>query len=264
MIHREGQKMMPRGDGSWTVWKRGGKEMEQKEQGRTGYYSGDALLRQPFWILRDWNTSLSTGKVPLSSASCLPHLCHPIFGPGQPHNPKPKGLRYGTLEAFQALALWQGSSVLTGMLLSLRLLAIPNITPGGRCTSSRNTSTSSVWHSQRADRRSLWLKWRGGYREGWGEGDRSYCTSGLYLTSNRGSLNRSKQEVTSESSVRKVILVVAEMTAFKELREKKETEPSPGRQLRGHCSHPSEKLRKAQFQAWNSSYWSCHSRNLSL
>lgn len=146
------------------------------------------------------------------------------------------------------MALRQGSSVLTGMLLSPRLLAIPNITPGGRCTSSRNTTTSSVRHSQRADRRSLWLKWQGGYRGGWGEGDRSYCTSGLYLTSNRGSLNRSKQEVTSESSVRKVILVVAEMTAFEELREK-ETEPSLGRQLRGHCSHPSKKLRKAQFQA---------------
>lgn len=53
----------------------------------------------------------------------------------------------------------------------------------------------------------------------------------------------------SESSVRKVILVVAEMMAFEELREKKETEPSPGRQLRGHCSHPSKKVRKTQFKA---------------
>lgn len=258
---------MPRGDGSWTVWKRGGKETEQKEeQGRNRlllrWCTPEAAIldsKRLKYFFINWQSP--TLKRLMFVPTLSPHLCHPIT-PGQLHDPKPKGLRYGTLEAFQDLALWQGSSVLTGMLPSPRLLAIPNITPGGRCTPSRNTTTSSVWHSQRADRRSLWLKWQGGYREGWGEGDRSYCTSGLYLTSNRGSLNRSKQEVTSESSVRKVILVVAEMTAFEELREK--TEPSLGRQLRGHCSHPSKKLRKAQFQAWNSSYWSCHSRNLSL
>lgn len=120
----------------------------KKNRAGKGCYSGDAFLRQPFWILRYWNTSLSTGKVPLSSSSCLPQLCHPIFGPGQLHDPKPTGLRSGTLEAFQDLALWQGRSALTGMLLSPRLLAIPNITPGGRCTSSRNDTTSSVWRSQ--------------------------------------------------------------------------------------------------------------------
>ena len=90
--------------------------------------------------------------------------------------------------------------------------------------------------------------------ERWGEGDRRYCMSGLDPTSNRGSLNRSKQEVTSGSSIRKVILVVAEMMAFEKLREKKGTEPRPGRQLRGHCNHPSKKLRKAQFNTRNSSY----------
>lgn len=143
--------------------------------------------------------------------------------------------------------------------------------------------TQVISHSQHRSRREVHVKQKQHHKqcatlaESWqvltlvkaagerrGEGDRRYCMSGLDPTSNRGSLNRSKREVTSGSSVRKVILVAAEMMAFEKLREKKGTEPPPGRQLRGHCNHPSKKLRKAQFNIRNSGYWSCHSKSVSL
>lgn len=78
--------------------------------------------------------------------------------------------------------------------------------------------------------------------------------SGLYPISNGDSLKKSKQGVTSESSVRKVTLVVAQMMASEKQREKKGMEPSPGRELRGYCSNLSKKMQRTQFKVRISSY----------